>query len=82
MEIEKLIKLIDNSIQIKETKSKTVKLCLSSMYGEFKPNTTKEKTLELIGDNPGKLKRLYTLQHGENVITTYEICGIKFQVVL
>lgn len=41
-----------------------------------------DKLLKLIGDNPGKLKRLYTVQQGENVITTYEICGIKFQVVL
>ena len=41
-----------------------------------------DKLLKLIGDNPGKLKRLYTVQNGENVITTYEICGIKFQVVL
>ncbi len=41
-----------------------------------------DKLLKLIGDNPGKLKRLYTTQQGENVITTYEICGIKFQVVL
>ena len=32
-----------------------------------------DKLLKLIGDNPGKLKRLYTVQHGENCLTSFEI---------